>query len=126
MRKEEAPCFGPETWVTLRDTGEHVKIEGWSSIAQSYRVRSTRRGLLFATEAEVEEVEAHPEADFGRSWRRCRNATCGAPLTPGLPICDRCQLATCTCGRCGCPPARKAARRPRAKTPRPRARAATT
>ena len=41
MRKEaEAPRFGPEHWVTMRDTGEHVKVESWSAIAAAYRVRS--------------------------------------------------------------------------------------
>ena len=40
LRKDEtSPRFGPERWVTLRDTGEHVKVEVWSAIAAAYRVR---------------------------------------------------------------------------------------
>ena len=43
MRKEDtSPRFGPEHWVTLRDSGEHVKVEVWSSIAAAYRVRSKK------------------------------------------------------------------------------------
>jgi len=34
MRKEDAsPRFGPQHWVTIRDSGEHVKVEAWSANA---------------------------------------------------------------------------------------------
>jgi len=57
MRKEiKAPRFGPETWLTIRATGEHAKVETWSNIALAYRVRSRKGGLMFVTEAEVDEV----------------------------------------------------------------------
>ena len=49
MAKEDmSPRFGPERWVTLRDTGEHVKVEAWSTIAAAYRVRSRKRGVRTA------------------------------------------------------------------------------
>jgi len=94
--------FGPEHWVTLRDTGENVKVEAWSPIAAAYRVRSRKRGVLFAADAELDEIPVHPEVELGRHWTRCAAAGCGAPLTPGLAACPRCQAPVCTCGRCGC------------------------
>jgi hypothetical protein len=120
MGREESPHrFPPERWVTLRDTGEHVKVEMWSGIAAAYRVRSRKRGLLFATEEELDAIVAHPEEHLGKYWHRCRAPGCGAPLTPELPLCVRCQALTCTCGRCGCArPARTAAR---SKAPRKKA-----
>jgi len=48
--------------VTMRDTGEHVKVELWSAIAGAYRVHSSKGGLQFAGEADLEELCAHPEA----------------------------------------------------------------
>lgn len=61
MRKgDTSPRFGPEHWVTLRDSGEHVKVEAWSTIAAAYRVRSRRRGVLFATDDELDEVSSTP------------------------------------------------------------------
>jgi hypothetical protein len=115
MRKEDtSPRFGPEHWVTLRDSGEHVKVEVWSSIAAAYRVRSKKLGVLFATDDELDEVPDHPEMHLGKHWNRCQAPACGAPLTPGLTICDKCQGAICTCGRCRC-----------ARTPTPAARAKT-
>jgi hypothetical protein len=112
MRKEEnSPRFGPGHWVTLRDSGEHVKVEAWSPIAAGYRVRSRKSGMLVVNETEVEAVAVHPEEHLGKHWNRCRAPGCGAPLTPGLPICPRCQAVTCTCGRCQCVrPTRAAAR----------------
>ena len=104
-----SPRFGPERWVTLRDSGEHVKVEAWSGIAAAYRVRSRKRGILFVGEDELDEIAAHPEADRGKHWHRCQAAGCGAPLTPELPICPRCEAPTCTCGRCHCPSARASA-----------------
>jgi hypothetical protein len=111
MRKEEvSPRFGPEHWVTIRDSGEHVKVEVWSAIAAAYRVRSRKRGVLFVTDDELDELPVHPDVDRGRHWNRCQAARCGAPLTPDLAICARCHAPTCTCGRCHCPPVRAAAR----------------
>jgi len=111
MRKEEvSPRFGPEHWVTIRDSGEHVKVEVWSAIAAAYRVHSRKRGVLFVTDDELDELPVHPEVDRGRHWNRCQAARCGAPLTPDLAICARCHAPTCTCGRCHCPPARAATR----------------
>jgi hypothetical protein len=121
MSKEPiTPRFGPEHWVTLRDTGEHVKIEAWSPIADAYRVRSRKRGLLFAGVDELDEILVHPEDGLGRHWTRCAAPGCGAPLTPGLVICPRCQAPTCTCGRCRCvrtPPATARAKTARKKAP---------
>lgn len=103
MRKEDtSPRFGPEHWVTLRDSGEHVKVEVWSSIAAAYRVRSRKRGVLFATDDELDEVPEHPEMHLGKHWNRCQASACGAPLTPDLATCDRCKGPICTCGRCRC------------------------
>jgi hypothetical protein len=103
MRKEnEAPRFGPGRWVTMRDSGEHVKVESWSTIAAAYRVRSRKGGVQFAREAELAEVCAHPEAQLGKHWSRCAASGCGAPLTPDLATCPRCHALTCTCGRCRC------------------------
>ncbi len=110
--------------MTLRDSGEHVKVEAWSEIAAAYRLRSRKNGLLFATDAEIDMVPVHPEADAGKHWKHCQAAGCGAPLTPALPICPRCQAPTCTCGRCACvrpatapSPRPKTARKKRATTP---------
>ncbi len=103
MRKEvKAVRFGPESWLTIRATGEHAKVETWSNIALAYRVHSRKRGLMFVTEGEVEPVVEHPEAHLGKHWARCHALGCGAPLTPDLPICARCQAPTCACGRCKC------------------------
>src|SRR5262249_26953800 len=105
MSKEPfTPRFGPEHWVTLRATGEHVKIEVWSAIAAAYRVRSRRRGVLFAVDEELDEIPVHPEAALGRHWSRCPAQGCGAPLTPELAVCARCHAPTCVCGRCRCAP----------------------
>jgi hypothetical protein len=118
-KQADTPRFSPEQWVTLRDTGEHVKIEAWSAIAAAYRVRSRKRGVVFAVDDELDEVLVHPEVGLGKHWRRCPAAGCGAPLTPELVICARCQAPTCTCGRCRCVlPASAAAR---VKTARKRA-----
>src|SRR5262245_14658545 len=104
MRKgTEGPQFGPGLWVTMRDTGEHVKVEAWSEIAGAYRVHSSKHGLQFVREAELVQLAAHPEAHLGKQWRRCAAPGCGAPLTADLPVCPRCQAPTCTCGRCQCP-----------------------
>lgn len=117
-KKEPLPRFGPGQWVTIRDTGEHVKVEApWSSAADAYRVRSRKRGVLFLAEAALNEVAAHPEAHLGKHWSRCKAAGCGAPLTPDLPICARCHGPTCYCSRCQCA-------RPAPSAPRTRARAA--
>jgi hypothetical protein len=103
MRKDETSArFGPEQWGTLRDTGEHVKVEAWSAIAAAYRVRSRKRGVLFVTDDELDDLAVHPDADRGKHWNRCQAAGCGAPLTPELKICARCHAPTCTCGRCRC------------------------
>jgi hypothetical protein len=104
-----SPRFGPEHWVTLRDTGEHVKVEVWSTIAAAYRVRSRKRGVLFVADDALDELPAHPEVHLGKHWNRCQAAGCGAPLTPDLAICPRCHAPTCACGRCRC--ARPAAAR---------------
>jgi hypothetical protein len=101
-RKDASPRFGPGHWVTLRDSGEHVRIEVWSTIAAAYRVRSRRRGVFMATGEELDEVAPHPEEHLGRHWRSCVAPGCGAPLTPNLPRCARCHEATCACGRCAC------------------------
>ena len=119
MAKEDtSPRFGPEHWVTLRDSGEHVKIEAWSTIAAAYRVRSRKRGVMFVIDNEVDEVPVHPEVHLGRYWNRCQASGCGAPLTPGLTICVRCQAPTCTCGRCACV---RPSATPRAKAARKKA-----
>lgn len=118
-----SPRFGPGQWVTIRDSGEHVKVEAWSAIAAAYRLRSRRKGLLFATDAEVDEVPAHPEEHLGKHWHRCQASGCGAPLTPTLPICPRCGAPTCTCGQCAC--VRSAATSARAKTARKKAASAS-
>lgn len=102
MRKDEVSHFGPGQWVTMRDTGEHVKIESWSAIAAAYRVRSRKSGLQFASEAELQEICVHPKVELGKHWPRCTAPGCGAPLTPELSICPHCQAPTCTCGRCQC------------------------
>ena len=111
MHKEDTSSrFGPERWVTLRNTGEHVKVETWSTIASAYRVRSSKRGVLVVTEDELDELPDHPEVHLGKHWNRCQAPGCGAPLTPELPICTHCQAPTCTCGRCGCARPQPAAR----------------
>lgn len=113
MAKEiEAPRFGPGHWVTLRGTGEHVKIESWSTIAAAYRVRSRKGGLQFVDKTDLEEICVHPEVHLGKHWSRCPAPGCGAPLTPGLATCPRCQGPMCTCGRCACGP-----KTARSKTP---------
>jgi hypothetical protein len=111
--------FGPEHWVTMRDTGEHVKVESWSTIAAVYRVRSRKRGVMFAADAELDEMLVHPEVGLGKYWTRCAAPGCGAPLTPELVICVRCQAPTCACGRCRC--VRVPATASRAKKPRKKA-----
>ncbi|MBI3786128.1 MAG: hypothetical protein HY270_22300 [Deltaproteobacteria bacterium] len=104
MRKEEeGRRFSPGQWVTMRDTGAHVKVEAWSTIAGVYRVHSRKNGLQFAGAEEVEPVAAHPDAHLGKFWSRCHAPGCGAPLTPGLATCAKCGGLTCTCGRCQCP-----------------------
>jgi hypothetical protein len=102
MRKEDAPRFAPGHWATLRDSGEHVKVELWSAIAAAYRVRSRKHGLQFAGETELAEISAHPEVHLGKHWRRCQASGCGAPLTPELAICPHCHAPVCVCGRCQC------------------------
>lgn len=109
MSKEPLRRFGPERWVTLRETGEHVQVEAWSTITSAYRVRSRLRGVFLAREDEVEELVDHPESSRGRHWNRCPAARCGAPLTPNLPLCPRCNAPKCTCGRCACATTRTAA-----------------
>lgn len=94
--------FGPERWVTLRETGEHVQVEAWSPIASAYRVRSRRRGVFLAGEDTLDELPVHPGVELGRHWNRCAAVGCGAPLTPDRPTCVRCDALTCWCGRCGC------------------------
>jgi hypothetical protein len=94
--------FGPDIWVTVGSTGEHVRVELWSDIANAYRVHSAGNGVQFFQEAELEEMPPHPDEDFGRHWSRCRGMGCGAPLTAALPVCEKCQARICTCGRCGC------------------------
>ena len=113
MGKEAgAPRFGPEHWVTMRDTGEHVKVESWSAIAGAYRVRSGKHGLQFVSQADLEEICVHPEVHLGKHWSRCLAPGCGAPLTPELSTCPQCHAPICSCGRCQC------TRRPRAKVAR--------
>ena len=102
-KEHDAHHFAPGQWVTLRDSGAHVKIESWSAIAGAYRVRSRKSGLQFANEAELTEICEHPEVHLGRHWTRCPSPRCGAPLTPELPECPRCHKSTCVCGRCQCP-----------------------
>ena len=102
-KDENLRRFGPERWVTLRETGEHVQVEAWSTIAGAYRVRSRKRGVLLVAEGDLQEVAAHPEAALGRDWRRCPAVNCGAPLTSDLPLCPECNTAICSCGRCKCP-----------------------
>jgi hypothetical protein len=122
MRKEDTTHrFGPERWVTIRDTGEHAKVEAWSSIASAYRVRSRKRGAFVVTDEEIDEVTVHPEVHRGKHWSRCQAPGCGAPLTPDLPVCESCQAVKCTCGRCQCARTSTAAARARAKTPRKKA-----
>jgi len=125
-KKDVSPRFGPGHWVTVRDSGEHARVEVWSNIAAAYRVRSRKRGVFMVTGEEVDEVAPHPEEHLGKHWRSCVAPGCGAPLTPELPRCPRCQEALCACGRCACV-RRPAARRTRtvtATTPvRPRAKA---
>lgn len=117
MAKQElSPRFGPGQWVTRRDTGEHAKVEAWSPIAAAYRVRSRKHGLQLAGEDDLEEICVHPEAHLGKHWSRCPAAGCGAPLTPDLPICPKCDAPRCSCGRCRC--ARAGAKRPRTKAAR--------
>jgi hypothetical protein len=107
MRKADtSPRFGPEHWVTLRETGEHVKVEAWSKIAAVYRVHSRKHGMLFVTDEQLDEVPVHPDVLLGKHWTSCQAPRCGAPLTPGLPICARCGAPICSCGRCQCAPAR--------------------
>jgi len=117
MAKDDvSPRFGPGQWVTVRATGTHVKVEAWSRIAAAYRLLSGKGTLQFASEAELEEVCAHPDVDLGKYWPRCQAAKCGAPLTPGLAICARCHAPICSCGRCRC--GRTAAKVTPAKAPR--------
>ena len=115
---KEAPLrrFGPERWVTLRETGEHVQVEAWSTIATAYRVRLRNRSVILVPEGDLDDLPVHPEADRGRHWKRCAAARCGAPLTPGLAICPTCKGPTCACGRCLCVSAAAAKRAD--KTPR--------
>jgi len=94
--------FGPEHWVTMRDTGEHVKVEAWSPIAAAYRVRSRKRGVFVAGDDELDELLVHPGVGLGKYWTRCVAPGCGAPLTPELVICVKCEAPTCACGRCRC------------------------
>jgi len=123
MRKEnDTPKFGPGRWVTMRDSGEHVKVESWSTIAAAYRVRSRKRGVQFASEGEVAEICAHPEEELGKHWSRCTASGCGAPLTPELTTCPRCQALTCTCGRCRCDPKMATRAKAARKKPGPKAR----
>jgi hypothetical protein len=101
-KKEEAHRFAPETWVTVVDTGENVKVESWSAIAGAYRVRSRKGGLQFLRQAALEELSAHPEAHRGKDWGRCKTVGCGTPLTSDLVVCERCRAPVCVCGRCQC------------------------
>lgn len=96
--------FGPDIWATVGSTGEHVKVELWSDVANAYRVRSAGNGVQFFQESELEEVTPYPDDDFTRHWSRCRATACGAPLTAALATCEKCQGRICTCGRCACPP----------------------
>lgn len=97
--------FGPDVWVTVASTGEYVKIELWSQIANAYRVHSSGSGVQFYADDELTEIDPHPEEDFGRHWGRCRGTGCGAPLTAKLETCETCKSPLCTCGRCACSPA---------------------
>jgi len=116
MAKEVvSPRFGPGRWVTMRDTGENVKVEMWSSIAAAYRVRSKKKGLQIVTDDEVDDLVAHPDAERGKHWHLCPAPACGAPLTPNLTTCPRCEGPTCTCGRCRCVRAASTSPRPRVK-----------
>lgn len=114
-KKDVAPRFAPEVWVTVIDTGENVKVESWSAIADAYRVRSRKSGLQFLRQAALGELSAHPEAHLGKDWGRCKGTGCGAPLTPGLPVCERCGAFTCVCGKCQCVAKATRARVPRIK-----------
>jgi len=105
--------FGPHAWAIVGSTGEHVRVELWSEIANAYRVRSAGNGVQFFQEAELQEVPPHPEEEIGRHWSRCRGIGCGAPLTADLKICEKCKAPICTCGRCTCQTA--AARSSKAK-----------
>jgi hypothetical protein len=102
MKKETAHRFAPEVWVTVIDTGENVKVESWSAIADAYRVRSRKSGLQFLREAALGALSTHPEAHLGKDWIRCKGTGCGAPLTPELQVCERCQSSVCICGKCQC------------------------
>lgn len=104
--------FGAQHWVTLRDTGEHVQIEAWSTIKAAYRVRTRKGGVFLVPDADLDELPPHPEADRGKHWSRCAAMGCGSPLTPGLEICERCKEPICTCGRCHCAPGRSRAKKP--------------
>jgi hypothetical protein len=116
MQKEDDPHrFGPECWVTMRDTGEHVKIESWSRIAAAYRIRSRKNGLQLVSADALIAIDAHPEAHLNRHWSRCQATGCGAPLTPELPTCPQCNGPTCTCGGCQCVPTRARAKTARKK-----------
>lgn len=101
-KKDEAPEFAPEQWVTVRDTGEHVKVELWSPIAGAYRVRSKKHGLQFVGKNDLVTLCVHPEAHRGKGWHRCQAPGCGAPLTPNLDTCEKCESPICSCGRCRC------------------------
>jgi hypothetical protein len=110
-KEVEVRRFGPERWVTVRETGEHVQVEAWSPIKFAYRVRSRKNGRFLAADAELEDVPVHPEAARGRHWNRCPVVGCGAPLTPELATCERCNAPTCTCGRCRCLPGRSTSKK---------------
>jgi hypothetical protein len=116
MHREDDPRrFSPECWVTMRNTGEHVKVESWSRIAAAYRVRSRKHGLQLCGVDDLVEISAHPEAHLNRHWSRCQASGCGAPLTPELSTCPQCNGLTCTCGSCQCPPTRARAKTTRKK-----------
>ncbi len=116
MHKEDDPRrFSPECWVTMRNTGEHVKVESWSRIAAAYRVRSRKHGLQLCSADDLVEISAHPEAHLNRHWSRCQTSGCGAPLTPELSTCPQCNGLTCTCGSCQCAPTRARAKTARKK-----------
>jgi hypothetical protein len=120
-KRDDAPRFGPGRWMTMRETGEHVKVESWSDIAAAYRVHSRKSGLQFATEDDLVEVCAHPDVELGKYWHRCQAPGCGAPLTPELPVCPQCHAPQCTCGRCQCARPAKSARPKTSKAARPKA-----
>lgn len=110
MSKEAPPRrFGPERWITVTGTGEHVQVEMWSSIMTAYRVHSRKRGTFLVGEGEVQDLAPHPEAARGKYWNRCPAVGCGAPLTPELEVCASCGALTCACGRCRCPSGRATA-----------------